>query len=275
MSRRWIDVSEEVRAAARVACAAWPGLSLGEDEFAAQLAQLLAEDPDARCADLLVGDLYLARACASHDPKALAVFEATLWPEIDAALRRIRLPDHMRQDVLQDLRVNLFVGSSTSPGRIAQYGGRGDLRRWLRAAALRDAWRVGKKSKRELALDDMALASVAVLDRDPIVARFKETCREELKQALTEALARLSAEDRILLRQYHRDGLTIDELAALYRIHRTTAARRVRKARTDLTDAILVDLGRRLKLGEDDVRSVLRLMRSQLELSLDKVLTAA
>lgn len=275
MSTGRSDISDEVRAAARAARAAWPTLSLGEDAFAAQLTELLAEDRGARCADLLVADLYLARACADRDPKALAVFEATLWPEIDAALRRVRLPDHMRQDLLQDLRVTLFVGSNTSPGRIGQYRGQGDLRRWLRAAALRDAWRLGKKSRRELALDDMALASVAVLDRDPIVARFKETCREELKQAVAAALARLSAEDRILLRQYHRDGLTVDELAALYRIHRTTASRRVRKARGELTDAILADLGHRLKLGENDVRSVLRLVRSQLELSLEKLLTAA
>ena len=107
------------------------------------------------------------------------------------------------------------------------------------------------------------------------MARFKETCQAELKQALAAALARLSAEDRILLRQYHRDGLTVDELAALYRIHRTTASRRVRKAPGDLTEAILADLGDRLKLGENDAQSVLRLVRSQLELSLDRLFTGA
>lgn len=275
MSSARVDAPDQVRRAARAARAAWPGLALDEDEFAAQLAQLLAEHPGVGCAELAVADLYLARACAHGDPKALAVFDATLGPELEAALRRVRLPDHLRQDLLQDLRVSLFVGSHTSAGRITQYRGQGELRRWLRAAALRDAWRVGKRAKRELALDDMVLASVAVLDRDPVVARFKETCRGELKQALIEALGQLSAEDRILLRQYHRDGLTVDELAALYRVHRTTAARRVRSARSQLTDAILARLGDRLQLAEADVRSVLQLVRSQLELSLDKVLGAA
>jgi RNA polymerase sigma-70 factor (ECF subfamily) len=272
---RGTDAPDEVLTAARAARAAWPALSLGEAEFAAQIAKLLAEDPTARCADLALADLYLARACACRDPKALAVFEATLWPDIYAALRRVRLPDHLRQDVLQDLRVALFVHKDISEGRIFQYRGRGSLRGWLRAAALREAWRVAKKYDRELVLDDMVLTSVAALDRDPVIGRFAETCRTGLKQALAAALAQLTAEDRILIRQYYRDGLTVDELAALYRIHRTTASRRVRKARDDLSESILADLARRLKIDEDDVRSVLRLVRSQLELSLDRLLTAA
>src|SRR4051794_23796928 len=81
MSTGDIGISDEVRAAARAARAAWPTVSLGEEEFAAQLSQMLAEEPDARCADLAVADLYLARACAGRDPNALAVFEATHWPE--------------------------------------------------------------------------------------------------------------------------------------------------------------------------------------------------
>jgi RNA polymerase sigma-70 factor, ECF subfamily len=264
--------SVEIRAAAALGRAAWPTLSLSEDAFAGQIAELLSERPETSCADLRLADLYLARACALGDHNALLAFEASIWPNIDAVLARVRLPNDKRQDVLQELRLSLFVGRGAAPGRIAQYRGEGDLRRWLRAAALREAWRLGRKTRRELALDDVALASVAIFDGDPGLSHLKETCRAELKNALVAALDGLSPSDRTLLRQYHLDGLTVDELAALHRIHRATAARRVKRARVELTDAVLNELRKRLRLDDTQLQSVLRLVRSQLELSVDRLL---
>ena len=267
--------SSEVRAAAARGRAAWPMLSLSEERFAAHLAQLLAERPEVRCAELRVADLYLARACVDGDAGALAAFEASFLPAIDGTLQRVRLPREQREDLLQNLRVSLFVSRGAQPGRIAQYHGTGDLRRWLRAIALRDAWRTGKSVHRELALDDAVLATVGILDEDPALAGFKEACRAELKHAFVAALETLGPEDRTVLRQYHLDGLTIDELARLYGIHRATAARRVGKARSLLTESVVAGLGERLQIRDRELASVLELVRSQLDLSLDRLLGAA
>lgn len=249
-------------------------LSLAEDRFAAHLVQLLTEQPELRCAELRVGDLYLARACVDGDAGALAVFEASFWPAIDSALQRVRLSREQRQDLLQDLRMSLFLPRGAEPGRIAQYRGQGELRRWLRAVALRDAWRIGKAGHRELALDDAVLATVVVLDQNPALAGFKEACRAELKKVFVAALENLRPEDRTVLRQYHLDGLTIDELARLYGIHRATAARRVGKARSLLTESVVAGLGDRLQIRDRELASVLELVRSQLDLSLDRLLGA-
>jgi RNA polymerase sigma-70 factor, ECF subfamily len=262
----------EIEAAVARARAAWPMLSLDDEGFAAQLEALRAELPAEGWARLQVADLYLAWACAQGHAAALAVFEELLWPEIDAALSRVRLVADQRQDVIQNLRMLLFVGSADRPAKIAQYRGQGDLRTWLRAAALRDAFRVTKKARRSVTLDDMALASAAVLEREPGLAHLRESCRIELKQAFATALAALSRSDRLLLRQYHLDRLTVDELAALQGVHRTTAARRVAKARQDLTDAILEDLRRRLKASTSEVHSLMRLVRSQIDISMDRLL---
>lgn len=264
----------DVRAAAARGRAAWPMLLLGEEQFAAHLVQLLAEQPELRCAELRVANLYLARACIDGDAAALAVFEASFLPAIDGTLQRVRLSREQRQDVLQNLRVSLFLPRGTQPGRIAQYRGKGELRRWLRAVALREAWRTGKTVRRELALDDAVLATVVVLDENPALARFKEACRAELKQVFVAALEHLRPEDRTVLRQYHLDGLTIDELARLYGIHRATAARRVGKARSLLTESVIAGFGERLQIRGRELASVLELVRSQLDLSLDRLLGA-
>lgn len=269
------DRSADLRAAVERARAAWPTLSLGEEAFLAHLGGILEGQPPDAWSRLHLSDLYLARACAEGDPRALALFEATMWTEIDAALARARVAPDKRDDVMQNLRLALFVGSSGGPGKIAQYRGQSDLRRWLQAAALRDAFRVVKKARRELTLDDVALASVAILDRDPGLARLKESCRVELKRAFATALAGLPRRDRILLRQYHLDRLTVDDLAALYQVHRGTVSRRVARARQTLTDAILGELGQRLALAADELQSVLRLVRSEVDVSLDRLLTVA
>jgi RNA polymerase sigma-70 factor (ECF subfamily) len=265
--------SAELQAAVATARAAWPALSLGEEAFAARLTALLADQPADAWARLHVADLYLACACAEGDAGAIAAFEEKMWPEIDASLARVRLAPDRRQDVMQDLRVILFVGTGKGPGKIAQYRGESDLRRWLRAAALRAGFRVARKASREIALDDAVLASVAVVDRDPGLAHLKESCRVELKHAFEVALGALPRRERLLLRQHHIDRLTIDELAALYQVHRATAARWVAKAREELGDAILGELGRRMQVPANEVQSLLLLVRSQLDVSLDRLLS--
>jgi RNA polymerase sigma-70 factor (ECF subfamily) len=250
-------------------------VALDEETFTAQLARLLAEEPAAALDQLHVADLYLACACGRGDASALAAFEHEMWPAIDAALARARIEAERRQDVMQDLRVLLFVGRGDAPGKISQYRGQGDLRRWLRAAALREAFRLAKKARREVALDDAALASVAILDGDPALAHLKELCRVELKNAFQAALAELPRRDRLLLRQHCLDRLSIDELAALHQVHRATAARWVTRAREALCAAILRDLGQRLRVPEPEVQSLLRMVRSQLDVTLERLLSVA
>jgi RNA polymerase sigma-70 factor, ECF subfamily len=275
MSSRTASLPVEVQAAVASARAAWPTLSFSEEAFAAHLATMHADPSLEAWAGLHVTDLYLARACVEGDPGAMAALEEKMWPEIDAALARVRLEPHQRQDVIQELRVQLLVGTSTRPAKIAQYRGQSELRHWLRAVALRDAYRVARKAQRELALDDVVLASVAVLDRDPGLAHLKELCRVELRNACAAALAVLPRSDRLLLRQHYLDRLTVDELAPLQNVHRATVARRIARVRDDLTSAILRDLGQRLQVSREELHSLMRLVRSQIDISLDRLLSVA
>src|SRR5678809_136146 len=126
-------------------------------EFVAR--QLTADLADAALDGLRPADLYLACACARSVPGAIAAFDRDYMKEVDIALARMRIGPPKLSDVKQLVRQRLFVGGGTSgtptsPGKIAEYGGRGDLRRWVRSVAVRTCLNDLRKGKREILVDD-------------------------------------------------------------------------------------------------------------------------
>jgi len=194
--------------------------------------------------------------------------------EVDIALARMRIGPPRLADVKQLVRQRLFVGGGTagtptSPGKITEYGGRGDLRRWVRSVAVRTCLNDLRKGKREiLADDDQLIAQHAVSADDPEVEYMKRTYSEQFKAAFSESLGQLGAREQTLLRYHHVDGLNIDEIGAIYRVHRVTAFRWLEKAKEQLVRTTLETLRARLKLPAAELDSVLRMIRSQIHLSL-------
>jgi RNA polymerase sigma-70 factor (ECF subfamily) len=255
--------------------AAWPQLGLDARhvvEFIAR--QATAELAEAGLDGLRPADLYLAAACACQMPAALAAFDRDYMREVDIALARMRIGSPRLQDVKQLVRQRLFVGGGTagaptSAGKIAEYGGRGDLRRWVRSVAVRTCLNELRRGKREVLVDDEQLiAQHAIAADDPEVEYMKRTYAEEFRAAFGAALGQLGARDQTLLRYHHVDGLNIDEIGAIYRIHRVTAFRWLEKAKELLVRSTLETLRARLKLPASELDSVLRMIRSQIHLSL-------
>lgn len=219
-------------------------------------------------------DLALAQALAGGDPAALREFEARLVPEIRGALARVRLPGGAADEVVQAMRVDLLVGDDGHAPRIAEYEGRGELAAWLRVSATRAAWKLLRKTHREETLDDVLLEHWPDATPEPERA-IKSAYAQELKGALSEALAALEVRQRNLLRQHVLDDLTIDELALLYRVHRATCARWLADARAELAKGTKRRLMERLGRGRarlDEVESLLRWLDSDIELSISRIL---
>src|SRR4051812_2161391 len=91
--------------------AAWPELAADERPVAEALASRLRDDPELELEQLRDADLYLAIALAGGDRAAIAVFEARLVPQIEGALRRLRLPSDAIAELAQGLRADLLVGN--------------------------------------------------------------------------------------------------------------------------------------------------------------------
>ena len=255
--------------------AAWPGLNVEARRVVEFVARQATSDlAEAALDGLRPSDLYLACACAQHLPAALSAFDRDYMREVDVALARMRIGPPRLADVKQLVRQRLFVGGGTagqptSAGKIAEYGGRGDLRRWVRSVAVRTCLNDLRKGKREVLVDDdQLIAQHAIATDDPEVEYMKRTYAGEFKAAFAEALGALGAREQTLLRYHHVDGLNIDEIGAIYRIHRVTAFRWLEKAKELLVRSTLDILRNRLRLPSSELDSVLRMIRSQIHLSL-------
>jgi RNA polymerase sigma-70 factor (ECF subfamily) len=255
--------------------AAWPDLAvIAKDVVAFVGRQVTPELAEAALDGLRPADLYLACACSKGVAGAVTAFDREYMREVDIALARMRITAARVADIKQLVRQRLFVGGGTagaptSAGKIAEYGGRGDLRRWVRSVAVRTCLNELRKGKREVLLDDDRLiAQHAMGGDDPEVDYMKRTYSNEFKAAFAEALASLGAREQTLLRYHHVDGLNIDEIGAIYRIHRVTAFRWLEKAKDQLVKTTLETLRTRLKLPSAELDSVLRMIRSQIHLSL-------
>ena len=255
--------------------AAWPGIEVDAIhvvEFIAK--QVTAELADAALDGLRPADLYLACGCAKGLPSAIGAFDRDYMREVDIALARMRIGPPRLADVKQLVRQRLFVGGGTagvptSAGKISEYGGRGDLRRWVRSVAVRTCLNDLRKGKREVLVDDdQLIAQHAIAADDPEVEYMKRTYSNEFKQAFATALAQLGPREQTLLRYHHVDGLNIDEIGAIYRVHRVTAFRWLEKAKEQLVKSTLEVLRDRLKLPASELESVLRMIRSQIHLSI-------
>jgi len=253
--------------------AAWPELAVDARlvvEFIAR--HVTAELADAVLDGLRPADLYLACACARQVPGAVAAFDRDYMREVDVALSRMRIGPPRLHDVKQLVRQRLFVGPAgpaNGPGKIAEYAGRGDLRRWVRSVAVRTCLNELRKGRREILVDDdQLIARHAIATDDPELEYMKRTYAHEFRTAFGEALAQLGAREQTLLRYHHVDGLNIDEIGAIYRIHRVTAFRWLEKAKEVLVRSTLELLRARLRLPAGELDSVLRMIRSQIHLSL-------
>jgi RNA polymerase sigma-70 factor (ECF subfamily) len=225
-------------------------------------------DIGAWLARVQAADLYLAHACARGDETALRAFEAQCGPDIESALRRVRTGGDVLDDARQILRQRLFVGTRQSGPRIAAYSGRGPLRLWLRVTVVRIVFEILERESREPQADENEILALPAPADDPEIGYLKQLYQREFKEAFEAAVAALADRERTLLMQYHVDGLTIDELGALYRVHRVTAARWVARARKSLHDATRKELQRKLDLSPTEFDRLLRTIWSHLDISI-------
>lgn len=249
---------------------AWPGLVVSEDDFLAHLAKL-ANGEEATAAELTSlrgADLFLACACARGSTKAIRALEEAYFGEVDQALARARPAGVAADDLKQHLREKLFVAREGEAPKIAEYSGRGELRRWVRATVTRTVLNLASRGPRESAVEDEVLSELPGGELDPELEHLKQLYRAEFKSVFPEALATLAADERTLLRQRYVDGLTIDQLDSVYGQHRSTVARRLAKAETSLMRAVRERLMDKLKINRRELSSLVRLIRSQIEVSL-------
>jgi RNA polymerase sigma-70 factor (ECF subfamily) len=256
---------EEVVATARKA---WPELKVDPVTWVRSLAALSSGpfDPAQPLGSILVEDHYLAFACASGDPAAVAACDAILVREAGFAADGTRMHASVRDEATQVVRETMFVARGDRPPAIADYAGRGALRSWLRVSVSRELVRLAKAQNRAVPLEEQLVADTGFGD-DPALEELKAKYRAELADAFRTALTKLPARDQTLLRYQLVDGLTIDEIGSIYKVHRATAARWIAQIRDDLVERTRALMAESLGVDTAEAASIVRLVQSQLDVS--------
>jgi len=245
--------------------AAWPSVQVDAEGWRRALIEL-APDPDRPFGDILVADHYLAFACAAGDAAAIAECDAILVREAAFAAAGARMPAAERDEAAQIVRTRLLVPREGKPPAIADYAGRGALRSWLRVSVSRELVRIAKAQQRAEPLEEHLVADAGYGD-DPALEELKAKYRVELADAFRTALGDLPARERTLLRYQLLDGLTIDEIGSIFRVHRATAARWLAKIREDLVTRTRTLMAESLGIDTAEAASIVRLVQSQLDMS--------
>lgn len=264
------DPEVDALAAAWARCrAARPDVALDLERFRAHVEARRPDDvtPADQLATFCLDDLYLACAAAAGDPAAVRAFEREVIPVIEAALGG--WDRAVVDETRQRLRAMLLVDHAGRGPLLAQYAGRGALRRWVRVVAAREAGKTVRDGAAAVLTDDEALLDVLAPLTDPALSALKHDAAAAFQAAFLAALGQLDRRERTALRLHVLDGLTIDEIAPMYGVHRATVARWIASAKQAVLDRTRRRLMHELRLDAGDVDSLIRLVQSRIELTDD------
>ncbi len=194
------------------------------------------------CSSLHLADLVLATACAAGREDAWDYFvqeyRSILYRSADAID-----PTGGARELADSLYADLYgLDDRRSAPRslFRYYHGRSSLATWLRAVLAQrhiDRMRAGRRAEPlEVAGSQLRAATSEAPQPDcvPLLTL--------LAGALTRAISRLSARDRLRLALYYSQGLTLAEIGRLDGEHESTVSRQLARTRRDLRAAIEEDL---------------------------------
>ena len=205
----------------------WPTVRISPTVFESFIAEVRAplDHPD-----LCWRDLYLAAACMHGNRFALVELDQVLRQETRKTLRSSS--DDELDEMTQRLREKLLVGTlGGGQARLRSYRGTGSLRAWLRVCATRML--LMDRRKKVLATTPVSpeLAQEIHERRTPERGVIKQQHSTHLRAALEAAMDILEPRERNVLRYQAFHGLSSEQIAKLYGVHRVTVARWAARAR--------------------------------------------
>jgi RNA polymerase sigma-70 factor (ECF subfamily) len=246
----------------------WPAIkSLTFEAFRSfiDVAGVEAADFEKRAADL-----YLAAAAAGGHDDAARISDDQLLSELPRWLSRLRLSPDLLEEVRQGLRSKLLVGP---PPKLTQFRASGPLGAWVRMVAVRAAL--------DLCEGDPMISGPLKTGEEPLLGELDQEQRlirskygRLFQEALRHAVEQLSARDRNLLRLHYLSNMSLDAMARSYRVHRATVVRWLAAIRDDVDTAVRIRLWDELGISPTEVRSLWNAVRSDVDVSISRLLAA-
>jgi RNA polymerase sigma-70 factor, ECF subfamily len=195
-------------------------------------------------------DVELAKAAVGGDTSALAQLEAGAFAKARSHLAGRKFPAWIVDEALQQTRVALLVEKG-----LERFAGTGSLAGFVRVVATRFALKATPSHGDDAIADQLDDGAPT-----PELATLKATYGVLVREVVLEAWRALPAHDRFVLSLELHGKMSIANIAALYNIHKVSAARKLAKSRAALLDAVRVRLRDRIGASLETVDSVLRLI---------------
>jgi RNA polymerase sigma-70 factor (ECF subfamily) len=250
---------------------ALPGVAVPHEAVVRQLASRAGDGGLDALDDAGVIELALACACAEQDPRALAIVEERYMSVVGPALAHMALDAATVEDVAQTVRDKLLVADAGGEIKLLRYAGRGTLAGLVKVTAVRTAISVLRK-QRGVASPTEELERLAAPTEDPELHFLKAHYREAFRSAFARAVGLLDGRERNVLRLHLLGGMTLEQVARMYGIDRSTVVRLLQKVRSKLFTHTRKALREDLEIERAELDSVLALIRSRFEVSLGRLL---
>lgn len=215
--------------------------------------QTSADDIGRFIDELQADDLCLIIACELGDENSWNELVERFTPTVRSAARSASANEDAAEDLAQSIWAELFGIRNRKDGKssskLAYYSGRGSLAGWLRAVVAQLAVDTYRRQSRLVQTEEDAdlerlsheasahegqqvvPASLLQNPEQTIANRFAEA---DLQAALRDAVGRLSAPDRLLVKLYYFDELRLREAGAVLGVHEATASRRLTRVHAEL-----------------------------------------
>jgi len=266
------DLQSQVERIVVVGLRAWPHLVVGRTVLADYVRERFAGGD--QIGDEVLADIYLACACIHGVPGAISAFMTRCLADIERRTRSFNPSPSFADDVRQKTVETLFLSVGSEPPKIAQYKARVPLVRWVRVVVRRVAMRLASQNGKEapVSIEDQILEADIVKPNEGETRLLATELKSALRKAFVTALHSLSVADRLLLKMCFAKKLTMTVIARINRVSQPTISRKIEQARCKLIEGTHQELAIALGLNDIDLRSMFRVVRSQVEFSLTRLL---
>src|SRR5256885_610439 len=123
--------------------------------------------------------------------------------------------------------------------------------------------------------DARAIDGLLARDASPELLAAQTQHREAFERALGESFRKLPARHKTLLRMHFLDGMNIDDIGVVFRVHRATVARWLVAIRRQVLDEISRQVSLDLRGTSSELGRLYGLLRSEVHVSIRRILRAS
>ena len=232
-------------------------------------------------------DLCLIIACERNDASAWEQLVSKYDATVKSAARKYASSAEDAEDLASSIWAELYglkEKDGKVKGKLSYYSGRGSLAGWLRAVVSQLAIDEFRKQSKFVQIEEARefenLANESAESDDnslithsdnPEEVLARSETQKDLKDAFRQAVAKLEAEDRLILKLYYFDDLKLKDIGQTMGFHEATASRKLVRLQAELRKSVEKILAEKHGWQENEVKLHLAETASKLDISLEKM----